>query len=145
MVPAMAASIRRLATAALLVAASHSVALACRCPPSISPAEAYRAAQVVVQGRIVSVARDSAGQLSVATVAVQRAWKGPVGVQIDVTTRTTCAYDFPEGQEVLLYLQHHVQHNRLETRMCAGNLKVTEAGKPLAWLQRHGKAVEPAN
>ena len=122
-----------------------SLAHACRCAGPVSPATAYHNALAVVQGKILAVEGDINKEGVTARVRVLKAWKKKIKSEIEVSTRTTCAYDFHVGEEYLIYLQQTADGGHYSTKKCAGNFKSAEAGNALKWLQRHGAPQEVDN
>lgn len=115
-----------------------SLAFACRCAGPVPPATAYRNAQVVVQGKILAVKGDINKEGATARVEVSKAWKKKIKSELEVSTRTTCAYEFHVGEEYLIYLQQTADGGHYSTKKCVGNVKSAEAGNALTWLERHG-------
>src|ERR1044071_5175870 len=115
----------RLFVALALLLAYPATALACRCVPNISPALAYRNADVVVRAKVLAV-RASGGDITKdgasARITVAKAWKGDIAGDVEVSTRTTCAFPFEEGADYLLYLRKAPDGGAgFVTNKCFGN------------------------
>lgn len=123
----------------LLLLALPAASFACRCAGALSPADAYRLADVVLWGQTTAVSGDINQEGLTATVRVARAWKQPISPEIIVSTTTTCAFSFRANQDYLLYLSIDPQSGRYTTKACVGNQPIAEAEKALQWLQEQGK------
>jgi hypothetical protein len=88
---------------ALLVYAPEAV-FACRCPAHRSFSDAYARAESVVTGKVSALQTNADGNGSTATVIVSQSWKAQAPQTISVSTSTTCAFNFVQGEEYLLYL-----------------------------------------
>lgn len=95
------------------------MALACRCTEP-GPRQAYRAAESVVYGKILSVERDNDGADTSYLIDVAEFWKQPVEMRITVHTGTTCAFVAKVGEGYVLFLRQPRQ-GVYETAMCMGN------------------------
>jgi hypothetical protein len=134
---------KRIAAAALalLLAVDPATALACRCI-KLSPAAAYRNAEVVVRAKVLAFEGDINGKAgATAKISVSKAWKDDVAREIQVFTHTTCASSFEVGADYLLYLQK-APPTGFVTNRCFANLRTADAAKAIAWLDRHGKPRE---
>jgi hypothetical protein len=130
-----------LASALLLLPATF--ALACRCPDSLSPEQAYRQADAVVQARVLSVTGDINGKAGASVrLRTLKVWKRGVARDLDVATRTTCAYEFNVGTEYLIYLRKSGREASYSTKKCEGNLRIAEATEALQWLAQHGSLAD---
>lgn len=140
------ASWLRTGLVALLLAAGCGGAMACRCTEP-SAAAAYRGADAVVQARVVAVSGDPEAEGgAVVRLTVDRSWKSSTAAQIDVATRSTCAYPFAVGQDLLVYLTRAGGAAPWFTQRCRGNRPLAEAAGALGWLARHGRpAASPAS
>jgi hypothetical protein len=125
----------------LLLLALPAASFACRCAGALSPADAYRLADVVLLGQTTAVSGDINQEGLTATVRVAQAWKQPVSREIIVSTTTTCAFSFRAHQDYLLYLSKDPQNGRYTTKACVGNQPIEAAEKALQWLKTHGKLV----
>ena len=132
----MTARFRALALAAAMLASG--TALACRCPAEPGPAQAYKRAEGVLTGEVVRVDAGAYPGEQQALVKVQQAWKLPLDSEQWVHTRTTCAYSFVQGAQLLLYVFRDSRQH-LQTRVCMGNRPLDQARPYLDWLDRHGK------
>jgi hypothetical protein len=128
-------------TGACLLLTLAVPAWACRCPAEPSAATAYQRADVVVQATVLTVQGDINQDGATARLRVLRAWKRPVGAEIEVRTATTCAFEFQGGASYLLYLTVSADGAQYSTKRCMGNLPLAGADKALDWLQRHGAPV----
>jgi hypothetical protein len=135
-----ASSVAGLAAFVILAQAS---ALACRCPEHVSAAAHYKKAQFVVTAKVVEVHANTDGNGWTATVAVDRAWKAEVPKTISISTHTTCAFEFTQGAEYLLYL-FRAPDGGFYTSKCVGNLPLGDAGARLKWLEQNGKSASTA-
>jgi len=122
-----------------------SQGFACRCAGSISPAAAYRQADIVVMGKVLAVTGDINKEGATARISVSKAWKKPIPSEVVVSTTTTCAFDFQTGEEYLLYLREAADGNGYTSRKCVGNLPSCKAEKALDWLKKRGVStgIEP--
>lgn len=132
-----------LATVTLILMQVSPVVWGCRCPPFITPAEAYRYAHVVVQAEVLHLIDDTVQHESVATVAVAQSWKTAVPANLKVYTARSCAYAFAKGEIALLYLRWNEKRDRWETSRCVGNQVLHDADQVLSWLKKHGKNFQP--
>jgi hypothetical protein len=128
-----------LALIALLVFAPDA-ALACRCPAHLSFSQAYERAQSVVVGKVSALQTNTDGNGSTATVTVSQSWKAQAAPTISVSTSTTCAFNFVQGEEFLLYL-FRTPEGGYYTSKCVGDLPLAKAEPALSWLKGHGKAL----
>jgi len=112
-------------------------ALACRCPAHLPFSKAYGRAQSVVTGKVSAVAPNSDGNGSTATVTVSHSWKAQAPETISVSTSTTCAFNFVQGEEYLLYL-YRTPEGSYYTSKCVGDLPIAKAESALSWLKIHG-------
>lgn len=122
---------------ALILLASASKAIACRCGPEITPRAAYERAETVVLARVEEVKNRPDQNGVTARLTVARAWKKPVSREIAVLSTTTCAFNFERGQQYILYI-FRGSDRQLHTSQCLGNVPVSDAGKVRAWLDRYG-------
>ncbi|MBC7900883.1 MAG: hypothetical protein H7070_12620 [Saprospiraceae bacterium] len=113
-----------------------SVAFACRCQ-SASLRTYYNRADVVVVAKVSSVSTD-ARQMTTAKLAVSNVWKKDMTGQIEAITGSSCAFDFKEDGEYLVYLRA-TPDGKMSTMQCQGNLPFNRAGKAKTWLKRYGK------
>jgi hypothetical protein len=116
---------------------------ACRCG-SISPSTAYHQADVVLWGKVLTVKGNintEAG--ATARISVLKLWKRGVANanEVEVLTRTTCAYDFKIGEEYLLFLNKDSHTDQFTTGICNGNLPIANAKNALKWLNFHSKTI----
>lgn len=114
-------------------------ALACRCPAHLPFSKAYARAQSVVTGKVSAVAANSDGNGSTATVTISHSWKAQAPETISVSTSTTCAFNFVQGEEYLLYL-YRTPEGGYYTSKCVGDLPLAKADAALGWLKIHGSA-----
>jgi len=128
--------------AAFVILAQANV-LACRCPEHVSAATHYKKAQFVVTGKVVEVHANANGDGWTASVVVDRAWKGDIPKTISISTHTTCAFEFTQGAEYLLYL-FRAPDGGFYTSKCVGNLPLADAGARLKWLEQNGKSASTA-
>ncbi len=110
-------------TVAIFVAAD---ALPCVCPESGDVSAAYRQAAAVFVGRVVTLevapnpAREPGEDDMVATLRVERLWKGPRTSTLRVRTcgtqaaACTCGFDFQLGARYVVF----ASGKRLETTSC---------------------------
>lgn len=142
---------RRALPLGLLLACAwgHPLAQACRCPGQPGPATAYARAEGVLLGEVLRVepspdpaaaSQPDPGEQR-AWLRVTQAWKQAYSTELWVYTRTTCAYTFVPGQQVLLHTFVDRQRGQLHTRQCMGNQPADQAQARLNWLQRHGRAL----
>lgn len=138
------ASCRRFPRAVFILLALLSfvpeAALACRCPAHLPFSKAYARAESVVTGKVSAVATNPDGNGSTATVTVSHAWKAQSPQTISVSTSTTCAFNFVQGEEYLLYL-YRTPDGGYYTSKCVGDLPLAKAEAALAWLKIHGSAL----
>jgi hypothetical protein len=114
-------------------------ASACRCPEHVTSATYYKKAQFVVTGKVLEVHANAKGDVWTATVTVDRAWKAAVPKTISISTSTTCAFDFTQGAEYLLYL-FPTKGGGYYTSKCVGNLPLAKAEPRRKWLEQHASA-----
>ena len=127
----------------LLLWVLPSYGYACRCAGFISPAVAYQRADVVLWGKVLAVKGDiNTEQGAIAKISVLKLWKKSVGKEVEVLTRTTCAYDFKIGDEYLLFLNKTADIKFFTTGICSGNLQITNAEKAFNWLKLHAKLID---
>jgi hypothetical protein len=124
-----------------LLLALPALSFACRCAGSLSPADAYHLADVVLLGKTTAVSGDINQEGLTAIVRVVQVWKQPVSPEIVISTTTTCAFSFRVNQDYLLYLSKDPQNGRYTTKACVGNQPIEAAEKALQWLKTHGKLV----
>lgn len=105
-------------TAAILTAGS-GIAFACRCTEP-EPRQAYRMAESVVYGKIVSAKKENDGADTTYVFEVAESWKQSVESPITVHTSTTCSYEATVGEKYVLFLKRSSQSS-YETAMCMGN------------------------
>lgn len=129
---------RRVVCLGMLILGLPLDSFACRCVESMSPATAYQQAQVVISGRVLSVAGDINQDGATARIQVLKSWKKSAPQAVAVSTRTTCAFDFHAGEEYLLYVQETAGAFSYTTKRCVGNLPLSQANKALEWLSKHG-------
>ena len=113
--------------------------LACRCLEPASTEQAYENAQAVILASVDSV--DGVGDSLAgarARLSVKEAWKSDVVCNIEVSTSTTCAFDFRPGNEYLLYLYSDKVSGQWNTRICVGNTPADGAAAALEWLRLKG-------
>ena len=72
-------------------------------------------------------------------IAVSQSWKAQVLQSVSVSTSSSCAFEFVEGGEYLLYL-YRTPDGGYFTSRCVGDVALTKAGHALLWLKRHGAA-----
>jgi len=127
----------------MLLLTFPSNTLACRCITSVSPEIAYQQADAVIQGTVVSIGGDFYREGgATAKIQVLKAWKKDVHGLLDVSTATTCAYDFQVGDEILLYLKLSEDGKHYTTRKCVGNLPICKAKESLKWLEQNGALMD---
>ena len=129
---------RALLTAVLALATMPGSALACRCVGG-DIATGYSRAFAVVIGAVESVRAVEptfVGSGSTATVKISRSWKHDMPASIEVTTQTTCAFEWVAGHTYVLALFRDAG-GWFSTAQCLGNAEVPAAA--LAWLTRHGR------
>jgi hypothetical protein len=120
-----------------------SYGYACRCIEPASTALAYQQADIVLLGKVLTINGDiNKDGGAIAKIDVLKSWKQTIETQVDVVTKTTCAYNFKIGEEYLLFLRKNKQTNELTTERCKGNLPVTEAKHALEWLEQHTKIID---
>lgn len=107
-------------------------ASACRCKET-SLDMAYKQADAIVHCEIVKIVRAAEGSGSTATLKVLKAWKADVPEEITVTTATSCAYVWNEGEEHLIFLVCD-SAGVYSTGRCLGNQRIADGGKLLPWL-----------
>lgn len=132
----LACSLTGLAAFFILIPLNAS---ACRCPEHVPSATYYKKAQFVVTGKVLEVHANAKGDMWTATVTVDRAWKADVPKTISISTSTTCAFDFTQGAEYLLYL-FPTKDGSYYTSKCVGNLPLANAEPRLKWLEQHASA-----
>ena len=126
---------------ALTVLLAATQAQACRCAGPHTPQSAYRMADVVVLAEVLAVEGNFEAQGgAIATLNASRAWKAGVPATLRVETRTTCAFDFRQGETYLVYLTRSDGRTSYATTICRGNLRSGEAGAALEWLARRGNS-----
>jgi hypothetical protein len=113
-----------------------SPADACRCVEP-SAARAYADGDVVVLGSVESIETD--GDLSIATFAVERAWKRDVAERIKIAFGRDCSFPLETSGRYLIYARRAVDGS-FGTRRCRGDQAYANAGQKIAWLRKHGKA-----
>jgi hypothetical protein len=111
---------------------------ACRCVEPEPPAPAYRNAAAVIVGTVTNI-RQNAEKTAIATVRVSQRWKKQLPDEIEVATvPTTCAFEFKPDMQYVLYVRELPNGGGYVTAKCRGNLPLSEAEKPLAWLKKNG-------
>ena len=118
------------------------VSFACRCPDSISPTTAYRQADIVLLGKVMAVEGDINREGATARISVSEVWKKKIQHEINVSTATTCAFEFKLHEEYLLYLHVSPDGEHYTTKKCVGNLPISEAKDALDRLKHQGTAME---
>jgi len=118
-------------------------AFACRCATD-TIATGYERAFAVVVGSVESVRPIEpvgVGSGSMATVNVSTAWKHAMPASLQVSSQTTCAYEWEAGRSYVLAIFQDA--GRWSTSMCLGN-HALPADAAVGWLRRHGhtEAVE---
>jgi hypothetical protein len=108
-------------------------AFACRCREP-APPRAYRAAQSVVYGTIVSVRRENQGADVVYVFEVAESWKRPLEPEITVHSGTTCSFEANAGEKYVIFLKQY-KAETLETAQCMGNTPEAKAGALLVYLR----------
>ena len=109
------------------------MALACRCTEP-GPRQAYRAAESVVYGKVLSAKRDNEGSDTAYLIDVAESWKQPVETQITVHTSTTCAFVAEVGKGYVLFLRQP-SRGSYETAMCMGNRSAEKSRELLKFLR----------
>jgi hypothetical protein len=128
------------AVAACAVLAPEA-AFACRCVAPQPEAAYFSRSAAVVTGTVVSVSGDPDAEGGVtARVRVETTFKGAPGREIDIVSRTTCAFDFKRGETYLLHLRRLSATGGFTTGICDGNQTAAAAGRALGWLKRHRRA-----
>jgi hypothetical protein len=94
----------------------------------------------VVTGKVSALRTNSDGNGSTATFTVTHSWKAEVPQTISVSTSTTCAFNFVQGEEYLLYL-YRTPEGGYYTSKCVGDLPMAKAEAALSWLKVHGSAL----
>lgn len=117
-----------------VVPAAH----ACRCLEPTSAASAYKAADVVALGKVVSVTPQREAERTEITLHVTEAWKADLPRSIQIVTGTPCAFPFARDGRYLLFLLRGSE-NRFVTERCMGNRDLAHAHAFRAWLEKHGK------
>ncbi len=120
-----------------------SFAFACRCAGPATPQSAFGRADVIVQGKVMTVTGDINTEVgAIASVNVTKAWKGKTGIEIEILNRTTCAYDFKVGQAYLIFLNKNPDQDYYTTNICIGNLAILEAETALEWLDQYAVTMD---
>jgi len=124
------------ATAFLQLALLFPVdASACRCVEPTAR-RAYSMADVVVLGTVESLVAE--GDLSVATLVVERAWKSSVPRRIKIAVGKSCGFPLDQAGRYLLFVTRG-RGDTFCTRRCSGNHPQSEAGETLRWLAKSGR------
>lgn len=133
----------RTCLAVFLLSAFASQAFACRCLEPASTAIAYQNATAVVRAWVDSVeGLGDSPEGAVAHVSVKEAWKAEVSEDIQVSTQTTCAFDFQPSTEYLLFLYPGTKTGQWSTRICVGNQPIEQAAPALDWLRRNANKLD---
>lgn len=139
---------RRRFVASLLVAVAVAEGMvvaptvhACRCLEPSSAASAYKAADVVALGKVVSVTAQPEAERTAITLHVTEAWKADLPRSIQIVTGTTCAFPFERDGRYLLFLLRG-SDSRFVTERCMGNRALAQAHAFRAWLEKHGKVAK---
>jgi hypothetical protein len=117
------------------------VAEACRCIEPKTPAEAFTRADAVVLAEVAAVTGniDAEGG-AIATLIPSMAWKSDVPATMKVEARTTCAFDFHQGQTYLVYLSKSGIHAPYSATSCDGSQPEAKSRPALDWLRENEKA-----
>jgi len=113
-------------------------AWACRCTEP-APRQAFRAADGVVLGKIVSVTRENGEGDVLFAFDVSESWKRNLEGRITVHTGTTCGFDADVGQTYVLFLKPRGAGG-YETARCMGNRSEADAAPVLKYLRRRKPA-----
>jgi len=106
----------------VVILLSIADALACRCKePSLDMA--YKQADAIVHCEIIKIARAAEGSGSPTILKVLKAWKADVPEEIAVTTATSCAYVWNEGEKHLIFLVRD-SAGVYSTGRCLGNQRI---------------------
>ncbi|HMA71197.1 MAG TPA: hypothetical protein VKP67_06885 [Xanthobacteraceae bacterium] len=124
--------------AAVMVVGLPGFALACRCIEP-SPAQAYKAAQGVVFGEVISVRKENERGDVVYVFEVAESWKHNLERQITIHSGTTCSFNANAGLKYVLFLRQTKSGN-YDTGQCMGNQSEAKAGPTLQYL----RAMKPA-
>jgi hypothetical protein len=89
---------------------------------------------MIVMAQVMSVGPAPGGDGTVATLEVERAWKGESPKQLIVVTGDNCAYPFVKGRRDVLFLEK-AEHGYVTDR-CAGNVEASQAKNLVEWLDR---------
>lgn len=119
--------------AAAILPAGPGIAFACRCTEP-EPRQAYRMAESVVYGKVVSAKKEDDGADTSYVLEVAESWKQPVESQITVHTGITCAYEATVGEKYVLFLKRSNQ-SIYETAMCMGNRPEAKSRALLKFLR----------
>jgi MYXO-CTERM domain-containing protein len=90
--------------AGIILMATPSRSLACKCAPPPEVADALREASAVFEGRVSKV--EAAGDDVEVTLDAVQAWKGVSSEQVRIRTRSSsaaCGVDFTPGESYLVY------------------------------------------
>jgi hypothetical protein len=123
-----------LALAAVLLPVSAGSAWACRCTAP-APRSAFRAANGVVLGRVVSAKPNATGAMDF-TLAVTQAWKQPLTGELLVSGNAACSFEPTVGATYVVFLRR-TGAGAFETDSCMGNKPEAQAGETLRFLGHH--------
>ena len=118
---------------ASLLTVGPGAAIACRCTEP-GPHQAYRAAESVVYGKVLSEERGNDGTDISYVFEVAESWKLPVASQITIHTGTTCALEAKVGERYVLFLRRNAQ-SIYETATCMGNRPEARSSALLKFLR----------
>lgn len=92
----------------------------------------------MVQAEVVRVVPAPEGPGGTAILRVSRAWKAAVPEELAVTTLTSCAYPWQEGEQHVLSL---IRENTglFSTARCLGNQLRSRADAFVRWLEKNGE------
>jgi hypothetical protein len=130
----------RMVLAILLIGFWPTAALACRC---IEPtqSQAYKQAQAIALGTIVSVSKESEYNVFY-TVSVDESWKEKVGDYLVIRSGSTCIYHADVGQKYLLFLWPYTS-DMYQTSICMGNQPEATANRALKFLRSMRRSQRP--
>jgi hypothetical protein len=118
---------------AAISAGGAESAFACRCIEP-SPRQAYRSAQSVAYGKVVSVRRDNEGADIIYVLEVAESWKRRVEPQITIHSGTTCSFEANVGEKYVVFLKQY-KPDIYDTTMCMGNRPEANARALLNYLE----------
>jgi hypothetical protein len=118
-------------SAAMSVAAPNHL-LACRCTEP-TPGQAYREAESVAYGKVVSVRREKVGADVLYVFEVTQSWKRSVASQITIRSGTTCSFEADVGESYVIFLKQY-KPDIYDTAMCMGNRPEAKARELLNYL-----------